>query len=216
VPIVKLQHRPRDREATEQALLDAAAAAFAQKGYENSTTRGIAQEAGCSEGLIQRYFNGKEGLLLAVLRRRDKNLERVSEFLDRPLCATLTDEAKEMFIEVNTNHTERLQKMRIILPRVMMDSAFRSDFNRISARLQARSRIEARLKRYANAGLLRPKVDIRAAAELLMSMSFEVAFMHREIYQTGEAELEQLIDAFANFYGNAITAPVTAKSRKRP
>lgn len=215
MPVIKLQHRPRDREATENALLDAAADAFAKKGYENTTTRGIALEAGCSEVLIQRYFSGKEGLLLAVLRRNDENVARLDSFLERPLCKTLADEAREMFIEANQGHEKRLQLMRIVLSRVMVDPAFQADFIRISARIHARTRIEARLSRYADAGMLRPDVDIRAAAELLISMVFQVEFMYREMFQTGAAEVQRLVDGFAILYGNALTAPATPKGKKR-
>jgi AcrR family transcriptional regulator len=215
MPVVKLLHRPRDREATENALLDAAADVFAKKGYENATTRGIAQEAGCSEGLIQRYFNGKEGLLLAVLRRNDEDVARLGAFLERPLCKSLADEAREMFVEANQGHRKRLQQMRIVLSRVMVDPSFQADFIRISARIPLRTHVEARLSRYADAGLLRPNVDIRAAAELLISMVFQVEFMYREMFQAGAAEVERLIEGFAILYGNALTALATQKSKKR-
>ena len=60
--------RRRDRARSEAALLDAAQAEFSIHGFKATTTRAIAARAGCSEGLIQNYFGGKEGLLMAVMR----------------------------------------------------------------------------------------------------------------------------------------------------
>ena len=62
--------RVRNRPAREQALIAAATRLFATKGYDATTTREIAAEAGCAEGLIHRYFQGKEGLLFAIIRSR--------------------------------------------------------------------------------------------------------------------------------------------------
>jgi AcrR family transcriptional regulator len=62
--------RIRDRAAKEKALLLAGIKLFSSKGYEAATTREIATVAGCAEGLIHRYFGGKAGLLLALVRDR--------------------------------------------------------------------------------------------------------------------------------------------------
>jgi len=64
------ERRRRDdseRARRSEALIDSATRAFARNGFEAATTRQIAAEAGCSEGLIHRYFGGKAGLLDAVL-----------------------------------------------------------------------------------------------------------------------------------------------------
>lgn len=213
--LTRPKHRPRDREATEDALIGAAAVAFAQKGYENATTRSIAQTANCSEGLIQRYFGGKEGLLLAVLKKKNKDTDQ-TRFLERPLCATLADEARETFFEATKADAQHSsQQFRIVLSRVMLDSSFRADFNRIVARTQVRAGIEARLARYDSAGMIRPNLDIRSAAELLLSLIFQLGFMHREIYQTGAAELERIIDGFSILYGDAVSTPFVAKSKAK-
>src|SRR5487761_510539 len=62
--------RRRDRAAKQQSLLCAATRLFASRGYDATTTREIAASAGCAEGLIHRYFTGKEGLLLAIIQDR--------------------------------------------------------------------------------------------------------------------------------------------------
>src|SRR5438132_2424453 len=66
-PAVK---RKRNRTAREEALVAAASKLFASRGYVSSTTRDIAAAAGCAEGLIHRYFGGKEEWLLRRTNRQ--------------------------------------------------------------------------------------------------------------------------------------------------
>jgi AcrR family transcriptional regulator len=60
--------RPRDAAATRADLLRAAKRRFAFFGYERTTSRDIAADAGANVSLINRYFGSKEGLYEAVLR----------------------------------------------------------------------------------------------------------------------------------------------------
>lgn len=60
-------HRREQRiEARRRQLIDAAATVFSQKGYENATTRDIAEEADVSEGTLYNYFENKFDLLVGV------------------------------------------------------------------------------------------------------------------------------------------------------
>ncbi|SDL19223.1 DNA-binding transcriptional regulator, AcrR family [Nonomuraea maritima] len=54
--------RRRDAAATRQAILDAAVAAFTRHGYDGVGVREIAQSAGVTAMLINRYFGSKEQL----------------------------------------------------------------------------------------------------------------------------------------------------------
>src|SRR3954466_3081506 len=59
--------RIRDAQNTRRALLRAAQRRFAVLGYDRTTTRDIARDAGVNLALIRRYFGGKEGLFQAVI-----------------------------------------------------------------------------------------------------------------------------------------------------
>ncbi|KIF71597.1 hypothetical protein HY68_28410 [Streptomyces sp. AcH 505] len=59
--------RPRDAEATRLALLRSARRRFAVLGYDRTTTRDVADDAGVNLMLINRYFGGKQGLFQAVV-----------------------------------------------------------------------------------------------------------------------------------------------------
>ncbi|WTW98549.1 TetR/AcrR family transcriptional regulator [Streptomycetaceae bacterium NBC_01309] len=61
--------RPRCAETTAAALLDAAAARFVRHGYENTSVRDIAADAGVNPALIYRYFGSKEKLFVKVVSR---------------------------------------------------------------------------------------------------------------------------------------------------
>lgn len=60
-------HRTHDAAASRQALLNAAAGLFQERGYDRATVREIGERAGVDPALIARYFDGKEGLYLAAL-----------------------------------------------------------------------------------------------------------------------------------------------------
>jgi AcrR family transcriptional regulator len=60
------QQNQEIRQATRAAIVEAAMRCFAEKGYDQTTIRHIAAEAGISTGLMYHYFEGKEALLQAV------------------------------------------------------------------------------------------------------------------------------------------------------
>lgn len=55
--------REANKQATRTALRAVAKRLFAERGYEATTVRDIAREAGVTERTFYRYFNGKEALL---------------------------------------------------------------------------------------------------------------------------------------------------------
>lgn len=58
---------PRGREAVRNALIEAAARLFAERGPSQVSVREVAAEARVNHGLVHRHFGSKEGLLRAVL-----------------------------------------------------------------------------------------------------------------------------------------------------
>lgn len=65
------------------AILDAALALFADKGFHGTTMREIAVKAGISQGLLHHHFGSKEGLWKAVGDRTSKEfLDYVSNVID--------------------------------------------------------------------------------------------------------------------------------------
>jgi AcrR family transcriptional regulator len=54
-------------EGTRRAILAAARATFAARGYERTTIRAVAEQAGVDASMVMRYFQSKEGLFTAVV-----------------------------------------------------------------------------------------------------------------------------------------------------
>lgn len=65
----------RDAAATREALLRAARRRFATEGYRATTVRQIASDVRVNVALISRYFDSKEGLFEACMRRTSDELE---------------------------------------------------------------------------------------------------------------------------------------------
>ncbi|MEM9396537.1 MAG: TetR/AcrR family transcriptional regulator [Pseudomonadota bacterium] len=64
------RNRSRERlEERERVILDAATTLFATAGFNGTSTRKIAAEAGVSEGTIFHYFGSKNDLITAILDR---------------------------------------------------------------------------------------------------------------------------------------------------
>src|SRR5260370_1881918 len=52
---------------TREKILQAAFAVLSRQGYENTSIKGIAEEAGVAQGLVHYYFKSKQQLVIAVL-----------------------------------------------------------------------------------------------------------------------------------------------------
>jgi len=84
---------------TRERILEAALALFAERGYEATTMRDVAREAGASLGLAYRYFASKEEFALALYMRLAEESEEwardglgggtVAERFERAMLAKL-------------------------------------------------------------------------------------------------------------------------------
>jgi len=154
--------RKRDRAGKQEALLQAALRLFATKGYEPTTTREIAALAGCAEGLIHRYFNGKAGLLAALVKYRiSKEVGDLSHTV-RPAPSP-----QQEFLQLVDWEVERMWEsrdfLRVFIPRAIVDPKVAAMMNHavISVRAQA---ILARLKQYRACAKL-PQEELEALAQ---------------------------------------------------
>jgi AcrR family transcriptional regulator len=135
---LSLPNRKRDRAGKQKALLQAALRLFATKGYEVTTTREIAAAAGCAEGLIHRYFKGKDGLLTALIQYHIT--EELTEMRHRPRSA---EGLQKEFLQLVDWEIEYLWKnrdfLRIFVSRALVDPSLGPVISRtvLSARTKA-------------------------------------------------------------------------------
>ncbi|MFI7702296.1 TetR family transcriptional regulator [Nonomuraea sp. NPDC049480] len=86
--------RRRDPEASRAAILGAARAAFAERGYARATIREIAQRAGVTHGLVMRHFASKEQLFIAAMpgaRDLDELMPGTPETLPERIAQAFVD-----------------------------------------------------------------------------------------------------------------------------
>ncbi|HVU85373.1 MAG TPA: TetR family transcriptional regulator, partial [Puia sp.] len=62
-------------------LLDTAELLFSQKGFEGTSVRDIADEAGINTAMISYYFGSKEKLMEAIFERRSMNIKEKVDLL---------------------------------------------------------------------------------------------------------------------------------------
>lgn len=86
----------KDREATENALLQAIGELVAENGFEKLGVNAVAARAGISKMLIYRYFDSLDGLIAAYIRKRDFWINYRPEL---PKKKHLADFLKRMFRE---------------------------------------------------------------------------------------------------------------------
>lgn len=120
----------RNRKATEQAILSAAAKLFAEKGFESTRTLEIAKEAGANEALIGRYFGGKEGLLMAVLSNAETSQSLIlsdkvgcnlDQFQKKRPGLDFKGAVRSFFDRGEAEALEKEQFMRIAMSRALVD-----------------------------------------------------------------------------------------------
>lgn len=209
-----LDHSPErgrhDKEGRQLALIDAATRVFAEHGFDAATTREVAEVAGCSEGLIHRYFGGKRGLLLALLEAR---APEVAAAVSRPPTADTTVAAEIAALlrsQVDTMWEKR-DIMRVNVSQASIDPeigdviAHRYNDTRIA-------HLETRLAALQQAGRIRPDADIHAVAHALSGLGFAMGFWAQVVFAQPRDEVRHHADAFAEILARGLEPSPTHTS----
>jgi TetR/AcrR family transcriptional regulator, regulator of cefoperazone and chloramphenicol sensitivity len=166
--------RRRDRAAKQQALLCAATKLFASRGYEATTTREIAASAGCAEGLIHRYFNGKEGLLLTIIQDRVSS-EVVDLNAHVPLAQTFSLEFFQLVEWELQRMWEDRDFLRVIIPRALLDPELGKVLSRVATSRHAEAIVE-RLAHFKECQSL-PLEELHGLARFIGLLGFGFGFL---------------------------------------
>lgn len=167
--------RIRDRVGKKRALILAALRLFSSKGYEVTTTREIAAEAGCAEGLIHRYFKGKAGLLTALIESRASSKKAIDRGDDLHSVPTLEDEFLQLVNREVESVWENRDFFRVFVPRAIVDPSVSSTMNKalVAARVKA---ISQRLKQCESRTTLRQD-RIDGLAQIVGMLGFAFGFV---------------------------------------
>lgn len=175
-----LGHRKRDKTLRQQELIEAANSVFAEHGYDCATTREIAERAGCSEGLIHRYFAGKRGLLLAILESKAAHV--VDDFAavmpDQPTVQAELESLLNWHLEAMW---ERRDFMRVAVSQATIDHeiglTIGRDINQPRVDLMAE-----KLRRHQTAGRIRPDVNVDSVAHAIAGLGFAEGFIFQACF----------------------------------
>jgi AcrR family transcriptional regulator len=194
--------RLRDRAATTASLRQAAMQVFAARGYDAATTREVAAEAGVSEQLIQRYFGGKAGLLLSIMELYAER-DREGGF-GTPAPGDTVAKEIENFLAFHLERERRAGDFaRVAIYRSIVDKDVAAQI----ARMFTESReplVLARLTAFKSRGLIRADADLRAAAHVLSTLSFALAFNDQMLFGRTAKSLKRAIAVVAETFSTGL------------
>ena len=216
--------RPRnaDGQRTRQAILDAALALFADKGYFGTSLRDVAAAVGVRESALYNYFPGKEALFNALLDAESalKN-EQLAVILDAPiadgraLLARLTEFVLDRFVQ------PRQQQLFRILMSDGLRLARVGRINLVERLGGSRPRLLNALQELTRLGVLRD-----ADPELLMMQFLGPLLFWRQLHAIGatpstlrdrqafaRAHVEQFLHGAASSDGAQTTRVSASKGR---
>ena len=185
----------RPRASARQALLDAAVAEFASKGYEAATVAGIARRAGVTTGAVYAHFRSKLGLLLEAvgLHTADTFVRRALGIAKRPARQMSHSLARGL---VGTPIVQRDLLLIDAIIRARRDPAVAQTYHRvIEAHVEGFERT-ARLG--IESGRIDPVLPLDELARLVVALAFGVMVL-RALEQappsdeTGARLVEQLL-----------------------
>lgn len=184
------EKKKRDKEASKQALLDAATAVFSERGYDAATTREVAKRAGVSEALIARYFEGKAGLLLAIMQNLSDGggEEKIAAL---PLCEKLEDEIFQI-LDCSCGHLrDKSDFIRVALSRAIVDSRLGKQLG-THVHDRRLPLIRARLLHYQQLGQIGAGEDLNALAFSISGLGFALGFMAPEVFGFDRDNLKKI------------------------
>lgn len=154
-------------QARRDQILDAAAAVFADKGFDRATTKEIAQAAGVSEGTIYNYFDNKFGLLVGIMGR----IAEVEQ-LPGELAEAMHSGVRDFLVVAFRHRMDRIEQgeelLKAVLPQVFVNPDLRGQFYE-----QYVLRIAELLEQYVQVqideGRLRP-VNVPLASRMVQAM----------------------------------------------
>lgn len=206
-----------DGQRTRQAILDAALALFAEKGYFGTSLRDVARAVGVRESALYHYFPGKEALFEAILAAESavKN-ERLSAILEGPVAdgrlvlLQLAEFMLDRFL------VPRQQQVFRILMSDGMRLAREGRINLLERMGSGLAPLEAVMRRLIDAGCLR-----NVAPEVLVMQFIGPLLFWRQLHAIGAntaiiRHRHAFAGAHVDQFLNGAAAPPASSGVRRP
>lgn len=142
-----------DGGRTRQAILDAALALFAEKGYFGTSLRDIAQAVGVSESALYNYFSGKDALFSALITAADEEkADRFANLFKEPLTDVRQLLEQVTLTALETFSAPRQQRLFRVLMTDGMRLAKEGRINLIERMTTGSTRLQQLMKRLVAEG----------------------------------------------------------------
>ena len=185
----------KDRATTEARLLAAAETTFAEQGFAGTGVREIAGRAGVSVSLINRYFGGKDGLLMALAERLIAAKREGT--LSYPPQTSLRDEIA-CYLRHRLDHDmENAALVRLLVSQVAIDKSFHQ---RVLPNMDGRAdrNFRDRIEALKSDGKASPDLDVDMFFSFIENYSFTLNFFMGILGGRPRQELSVMFEAFAD------------------
>ncbi len=194
--------KKRDRSASEERLLNAAEDIFSKHGFKGATTRMIAEKAKLNESLIGRYFDGKMGLLFALIERHMEDVPM--DILPYPPQATAREELHKLVDAMYCKHCDKDSEFfKIVVSQCLTDAKFLKRIREIVP-MKIHPDVKKRLADLATQGKVRKDVDIEMFIQTLDTYFHGVMLFEKILMGYPENRLSQGLDFVVDIYASAI------------
>lgn len=109
-------------------ILDVAARVFAERGFQRTTVREVAQAAGVANGTIYNHFENKTALLLAILARLHEAEQRAIELAQAQAVDSRTFVYNYFHNHLLVFASENQELLRVVLSEVLVDAELRKRY----------------------------------------------------------------------------------------
>lgn len=204
--IGKLVCKKRDRSASEERLIQAGLEIFSKHGFNGATTKMIAKKADVNESLIGRYFDGKEGLFLFIVKRFIEEL--VSREIPYPPKDTLTAELEAYVIDRIAMGCDKDKEdfVKMIMSQSLTDKKFRKKAIETLPNMQVDPRLIARVQALAERGKLKPGISVDEICHDIDTYLDGMFFFERILHEAPLERIEARTLKFVRTYAKQFEA----------
>jgi TetR/AcrR family transcriptional regulator, cholesterol catabolism regulator len=186
---------PKEEKRTK--IRETAAKLFAEKGFENTTTRDIAMAAGINNASLYYYFDSKEQLLYQILEEVIRTgLQRIAEIEQspRPLKEKLA-----LTLRIHTTAAVDFDKMKLLVhDQRSLSPGHRKELNQKQSEYVCR--LIAILQQLQDQGEMLD-IDLTVCAYAFFGM---VSWAYRWYRPDGKVKLEELSEIFYTIFTQGI------------
>lgn len=210
--LARQARRERRIERRRTEILEAAAQVFAERGYENTTTRDIAAAVDLGESTLYNYFQNKREILRAIIDLKraemDRFLAQIDQIEGRAGLITLIDQAMALWLT-------RVHFTRTVIGEALRDAEITGLVKDNLARILAL--IKDYLARHIRAGRFRA-VDPDRTAQMVVGLFFSVhlPFLYGAQPLPTPGERRQYAEAMADLLLTGLALPARPGRTKRP